>query len=533
MTMRISALVVSAAVASAILGGCATDRNVKHITDDAVSKSTRSATLQANRGSLLTATSNAFLAGDSIDAPQQRAAVLNQDINYVSMVPVNVTDVASFITREAGVQVDVTALQLPSPGMSPILGAISAGKTEGGAREVLVTLRHSGPLYQLLDQIGGKTASWWSLSDGQVRFFRAVTQTFALAELPQSQTRKNTIDTTNAGTGANGVASGSSGGGAQSGSGGSSAGLTSTLSIGIDPWKDIKENAQAVAGTARVAVDQASGTITVTGAPSEVRQVGEWVKSYNRIASQQVQVTMEVYKVQLTNEDNYGINPQIVFQNLAGKGWALSGVQLPSVSASLTSASLSASIVSPTNVASGTSPGYTGSKLAVQALSTIGKVTETFSSSNVTKNGHPAVFVNGNALSYLYEVSNLLSANVGQEATLTPGTVNTGVSWMATPRVVDGVVHLSVAISDGTLISMSTVSSGSNSIQTPNVNILALQNDIVLHPGESLMLAGMDDSNGSSTHNGIGAASNPLLGGGFDANTRHSILAIVMTAKVL
>jgi type II secretory pathway component GspD/PulD (secretin) len=213
---------------------------------------------------------------------------------------------------------------------------------------------------------------------------------------------------------------------------------------------------------------------------------------------------------------------------LNGNGFSISGLQLPATVATTNPASIAASIVAPASTS-----GYAGSKVALQALSTIGKVTETFSSSEVTKNGHTAVLTNGNSIGYLFSVSTLLSANVGQQATLTPGTVNTGISWMATPRIVDGAVHMSVSISDGALVSISTIGSGGNSIQTPNVSILALQNDVILRPGEALLLTGLDDSNGQSTHNGVGDANNPLFGGGFDANTNRSIIAIVLTAKVL
>jgi type IVB pilus formation R64 PilN family outer membrane protein len=534
--LKVSVALVCA-ISTALIGGCATDLKVGKDAKTAETQAAQTQLLQANRGSLVTATSDAFLAGDAIEAPPQRAAILNQDVQYVTVVPVNVADIASFITEKTGLQVDVSALQQPSaPGGSQILAALQQASQGGMPREIMLTLRHDGPLYQLLDQVAGKTNSWWSFDDGEVRFFRTITQTFTLAEMPQSRAIKSTIDTTNSGDSAQSGASGSGGsssGSTGSGGGTSTSGMTASATVNVDPWKDIKDAAQAVAGNAKVAVDPYPGTVTVTGTPAEVHQVGEWVKSYNSISAQQVQVTMQVYKVQLNKEDNYGINPSVVFQKLNGNGWSISGLQLPATVASTNPASIAASIVAPSSTSGVPANGYTGSKVAVQALSTVGKVTETFSSSEVTKNGHTAVLTNGNSIGYLYEVSTLLSANVGQQATLTPGTVNTGISWMATPRIVDGTVHMSVSISDGALVSMTTISSGGNSIQTPNVSILALQNDVILRPGEALLLTGMDDSNGQSTHNGIGDANNPLLGGGFDASTGRSIIAIVITAKVL
>jgi type IVB pilus formation R64 PilN family outer membrane protein len=514
-----------------LLSSCATDRHVGKLTNTAIKQSESSQDLPANRGALITATSNAFLAGDSLDAPPQRAAILNQEITYVSAIAVNVADIGSFITQETGLQVDTSALQPAQPSGS-LLGAA------GTSRDPVVVVHHTGPLYQLLDQLANKTGSSWNFSEGQVRFFRTVTETFTLAVLPQSNSLKSTIDTTNSGQSAGGASGGGGGGGGGGGSGGqggggggtASSGLNVSSTINRDPWKDILQSAQAVAGSAHVTVDPTAGTVTVTGAPAEVRQVAELVKAYNHIAAQQVQVSLQVYKVELDHEDNYGLSPNVVFKDTLGThGWSLSGLSLPPVPSGTTPGNITASIVSSKTETSG----YSGSTLAVQALSTLGKVVETFSSSEVTQNGHPAVLTSGNSIGYLYSVSTLLSANVGQQATLTPGTINTGVSWTVTPRVIDGAVHLGVAVTNGTLVSLTSVSSGGNSIQTPNVNILALQNEVILHPSEALLLTGLDDTNASSTHRGVGVASNPLLGGGMDAATKRSIIAIVITAKVL
>lgn len=519
---KVSAAFVCA-ISGALLVGCATDQQVRTDVKVATKATQNAGTLQANRGSFVTATSDAFLAGEALDTPPERAPVLDRDLIYNTQVPVTVADVASFITQETGLVVDVSGLQQQQSVVMQL-----ALRESNAPKEQTILLNHDGPLYQLFDKLASKTNSWWAFQEGQVRFFRTITKTFTLAEMPQSRSIKSTIDTTNSGNNQ----AGSSGSSTGTGGGAASSGMQASAVVNVDPWHDIRDAAQAVAGTAKIAVDPFPGTVTVTGSPTEVRQVEEWVKAYNRISSQQVQVTMDVYKVQLNDEDNYGINPQVVFQNLNGRGFSISGLQLPAPVSASNPASIAASIVAPSN-SSIPASGYAGSKVAVQALSTLGKVTETFTSSEVTKNGHTAVLTNGNSVGYLYEVSSLLSANVGQQATLTPGTVNTGVSWMATPRIVDGSVHMTVSISDGSLVSMSTISSGTNSIQTPNVSILALQNDVILHPGEALLLTGLDDTNSSSTHNGIGNAYNPLLGGGFDANRQRSVIAIVITAKVL
>lgn len=318
----------------------------------------------------------------------------------------------------------------------------------------------------------------------------------------------------------------------------SSSGLQAKSEIDTDTWKAILQNAETVAdtaasgqGAAKVSIDPSAGTVTVTGTPAEVRRVAEWVRAYNAISDQQVEITTRVYKVQLNAEDNYGVTPQVLWKDAVGvHSWSLQGLSLPTVNtAGTTPGTMSASIVSSKTNQSD----LNGSQIAVRALSTLGKVAETYSYSEIAQNGHPAVLADGNSISYLYSVSNFTGTVGGQSSTLTPGTVNTGLTSMVTPRIVDGDIHLSVSLSDGSLVSLTTASSGSNSIQTPNVNTIALLEDVILHPGQALMLSGFQDTNGSATNNGVGSAYNPVFGGGFDATTKRSLLAIVITAKVL
>lgn len=529
---RILPLIGLAACCAALLAGCATDIHVRKMVHAASVASVDSRHLPANQGLLITASPNAFLAGQTIESPPQRAPILNRNITYIAPVQVQLSDVTAYIGRKIGINVDASALESGS---------------RGGPS--LTLYYKNGPLYKLLNQIGAKTNSWWKLSDGTIRYYRLVTRVFSIAALPESKSLTSTINTTNSGSagssggmggggaGGGGGGGGGMGGGSESGSM-SSSGLQATNKITGHVWKAILQNAETVANAqaggasaAKVSIDPVEGTLTITGTPSEVERVQSWVNEFNRLSTEQVEITTRVYKVQLNHEDNYGVNPNVLWKDAVGiHNWSLTGVSLPQVNtAGTTPAGMTASLVS----SSSNTTNYNGSQLAFQALSTLGKVSETFQYSQIALNGHPAVLTDGNSISYLYSVSNFTGSVSGQSSTLTPGSINTGLTSTVTPRIVGGDVALSVALSDGSLVSLTSASSGSSSIQTPNVNLIALLEDVILHPGQALMLSGFEDTNGSSTHNGVGSAYNPLAGGGFDASTKRTILAIVITAKVL
>jgi len=324
------------------------------------------------------------------------------------------------------------------------------------------------------------------------------------------------------------------GGSSSTGSAGASdnSGISANSTYAIDPWAGIEQSAKVVAQNARVAVDPASGAITVTGSPADVLRVGQWVQSLNKYYGQQVEVEMHVYNVQLSSEDNYSLSPSVVYGAMSGtSGYALTALSSPSVQGIGSPGAFT--LTKSNNATSGAHTDWSGTSAAVAALSTLGKVVETYSQAQVTTNGHPTVMQTGNSISYLYSVSNLATANVGSSTTLTPGTINTGLTTMVVPKIIDGVIHLGVTLTDSDLVSITTAASGGSSIETPNVSSTSIQQDAILHPGDALLLTSLQGEKGASTHNGVGSAYNPLFGGGFDANTSKTLIAVVITAKVL
>ena len=52
-------------------------------------------------------------------------------------------------------------------------------------------------------------------------------------------------------------------------------------------------------------------------------------------------------------------------------------------------------------------------------------------------------------------------------------------------------------------------------------------------PGETLVLTGLRDQSTSMTNNGTGSPFMPLLGGGVDAQKKDTMIAVVITARLL
>lgn len=485
-------------------------------------------------------TSAAWLMGESVQVLPPPSPMLTRIVAYRPAQKVALSDVAAWITQATGLPVDTAEVQAAagnaqesSPGVigqgilpgAPVLPAppsfLSGPPLMGGANFLI---SYEGSLSGLLDTVANKAGVWWKFADGRVSFFRTETKTFYIAAIVRKSGGNSSITTS----------SGNSSGTSSSGSGASSGGASSTSDYLVDVWGEMEKTAKAVGGGATVVANPSLGSLTVSGTPAQVRNVESWVKSLADNLSQQVAITVHVYRIKIASEDNYNWNPTVVFNSLSSKyGFTLAGPQAPATLSGLTPMNLAASVL---QTATGSAAQYSGSSLALQALSTLGRVTETVQQTVVTMNGQPAPIQVANQIGYLASTTQAPPGAIGTAPvppTLTPGTITTGFTAMFLPRVVNGKILLSMNLTSSSLVNIGSVGSGGSVIQTPNVDISTFQQSVSLTPGDALLLTGLQQDNGRTNRSGVGSPNNFALGGGVDDNAGKQLIAIVITAKVL
>lgn len=503
---------------------------------------------------VITKTSASWLMGQTVQVMPSPSPVLTQIVTYHPTQRVSLSDVAAWISQATGLMVDtaevhtlagngqgnVPSAQVPAP--SPVPAPMPSMASMPGsvqptqaANSQFFSVSYEGPLSGLLDVVGNKAGVWSKFVDGRIVFFRTETKTFYLPAIARKSAGNSSIAANNGSSGAGGSSSGGApGGGAGGMSSSSSGGATSTSEYAVDIWGDLEKTAKAVGNGAQVVTNGALGSVTVTGTPTQVRTIEEWVKSLSENLSQQVALTIHFYRVDIKNADNYAWNPNVVFGTAASRfGFTLSGPETPAITSGLSPLNLTASVLS---TATGNAAKYKGSELAYQALSTLGEVTETVQHTIVTMNGQPAQRQMAQQTTYLASTTQPAQQTIGTAPTpptLTPGALTTGFTVMLLPRIVNGKVLLAVNLTNSSLISLGTVSSGGSSIQTPNVDVSTFQQNVSLTPGDALLLSGLQVDSGSTNRSGVGAASNFLLGGGVGSNIGKQLMAIVVTAKVL
>ncbi|ART61502.1 hypothetical protein CBP36_21280 (plasmid) [Acidovorax carolinensis] len=546
---------VSALLSVVFLAGCGTvSQDITSLKDRTTQRINEETQANAQPVPIVSRTQSAWILGEAVPVVAAPPAVLSRRITYNPRQQVTLTDVAAYVSQALGLSIDTSEVlstttqstggipntppsfptpTVPSlsgaPSMPPVMGpgaGMMPGSNaqqgqQGAARYFPVD--YDGKLAGLLDIVASKAGVWWKYVEGRgILFYRSETKTFYLPALPNKSKGSGSINTNSTASNANGAGGGSSGS-----SSGSSGGLTST-EFAVDIWGDLEKTAQTVGAGARVAVNPSVGSVTVTGTPTQVRYVEDWVKSLTDNLSQQISITVDIYSVRVNAEDNYSWDPSVVFKSAAGKwGMNLSGPQAPAIVSGTNPLNLTASILNGTT---------SGSTFALNALSTLGDVVQVMHQSVVTLNGRPAPLQMAEVEGYLAASTPSASVAVGATPlppTLTPGTLTTGFTANFIPKIANGKIFLAMDLTSSTNHGFGTIGSGGALIQTPNYSQNTFQQSAMLTPGASLLLTGVQQHTGKSNRNGVGSPNVHILGGGRGESTGKQLTAIVITAKVL
>lgn len=385
---------------------------------------------------------------------------------------------------------------------------------------------YSGTVAGFLDAVGARYTTDWEFSKGRINIFRYKTKSFVVRALPGNVSLKSSI--TSSGTD-------------QSANTNSSSDLSAQFDAdALDTWAALKASVDAMLTPKGKAVaSPALGTITVTDVPAVVTKVGEFIDQQNDHMGKQVAVSIQVLNVSMKRADDYGIDWKLVNESVQRRlGASLATNTLTEVSGAglLTLKVVDAAVDAAGNpVSSATTSSWQGSSALIQALSEQGRVSVVTNTTAVTLNNQPVPVRVGRSTTYL--ASSEMSAagdNSPTQVTLTPGTVNTGFSMNVLPHIQkDDVVLLQYGIDLTTLLGIGMVKSNESMIQTPDLEMRRFIQRARLRSGETLVLAGFEQTEDSTTDRGIGDPQNLLLGGSASGKSGRSMIVVMIRPIVL
>ncbi|TAN03128.1 MAG: hypothetical protein EPN36_14115 [Rhodanobacteraceae bacterium] len=480
---------------------------------------------------------------ESVDVNFQPSETVGAMLHTVSdMTGVTVTAAPGVLSSLPGVGAAPAApahqdstLDLPPSIIGDASG--SAGAEAGAAAPAFApSLSYNGNLKGLLDAIAAKLDAAWSYDapTNTVRMFRYETKVFTLATTPGNSTSDAGVGGSNGRTVQG-----------QQGSSTTVAGASANTAYkgDLEVWKTVGAAVKTMLSKdGNVTLSEATGTLVVRDRFDRVDQVAQYIKQVNARLQLGVQVNVTIYRVSVNDGDNRGIDWGVMY-NALGRlandvGATIATTPIP------ISGSTSMVFNAPkyANKAGTVANLFAGSNLMVQALSTLGHATVETHQVIFTTNNQPSTIKNVNDQSYLAEATSMYTNGVsggqqgvvGAGATLTPGSVETGLTMQVLPSVqADGQhVLLQLTLSDSTLESLNTISSGGNEIQVPDVSARQTIQRAWLRSGQTLVLAGFDESHNQNTTKTPFGEHTWLFGGNRALTHSRDAIVIVVTPVV-
>lgn len=559
--MKINTIAWSVAVAM-LLQGCAAQKVYKSLGEGEQTSTEASAMMDGmvhvkeDRPTFRIQTGKPWVQTKAIKTAETRLAEkypeLNCEIAFVTQTPVTLTEFAQRTSALCGIPVRVA----PDAVMQSQGGAFSGGSSTGSAGGIPslpgipdlpvpvptgnplmasannlqqpvnvvgsggknIMAKYRGPFAGLLDTVTANLGLAWRASANGVEIYYLDTQVYTLMAMQIATETSSVIQAS---------ATSAMGGTNSSTSGNSGSNQSTTTMIKNDLLADVEKNLRIMLtpNVGRMAVSPSTGAVTVTDTPQVQRTIREYIDRENTVMTQQVAFKVEVYSVNIRDDDTTTMDLDVVYDRLAKQG-----ITLKNTSSLTPDNSMQAGV----SISDGR---WKGSQLLLNALSEQGSVKVVTRSTVYTTNLQPAPVQVSRQKGYLQSTTPGTSNDSGgtSEPGLQPGTITTGFSMTLLPYILpgpEGDILLQYSVNLSNLIGLDKVTSGQSSIQTPDIDSRNFSQRVKVRSGEMLVVGGFEQDSDDATAQGTGSAFNPLLGGGFASKKSRSVIVVAITPSM-
>lgn len=398
-------------------------------------------------------------------------ATLAAAVGEMTALAVHISDTEPEPLKASGT---TPASGAPGPDLADLL-AVPSGA--GPAKQLSVN--YDGTLRGLLDQLAAQSGYGWDYDEasGSVLFARIMIRTYTLLGAPgtvvyQNQiTNKSKENTASGSIGNSGINQTVSRGDTST-----QTAQTNKTDLKFDIWTDTEKAVTSLLSKQGTVVgNQAAGTLTVRDRPENIRQVSALIRDTNLRLSRQVALNVRVWSLEVSDDNEAGIDLQVLFANddvsvVSGSLAALGG--LNTASATLLSGKLK------------------NSTAVLKALKQWGNATQLTSGAVVAMNNAPAPIEAVKSHAYLAG-SSISQSEYGQTTEVTPGEVTTGFSMTVVPHILDKRrVVLQYNIRLASLDDMLEYKTQDVTVQLPQVSTRAFSQRTTMQMGQTLVLAG-------------------------------------------
>lgn len=389
----------------------------------------------------------------------------------------------------------------------------------------IIRLNAQGTLLSYVKEVANTAGIEWDYKDGAIHFYRLVTKT-----LQMSSVNPGDIDVSDVMSKGGQASTGQAGGLNATTSGNfnnaTSVGTKGSYSI----WKAIRPALEsALSPYGKLAINEGSGTITVTDTKDAVSKVTQIVDNENAILTRQVAVEVRVIRVDVTKQTDLGLNLNTVYSRLKNGSSALD------VSTTSQTSLVSGSVGTLTFTVNDADSKFYGTRAGLQALNQFGDILSDSTASVITTNRIPVMTGSFTTRGFLAQTTPAAGGGVtGGTGVpgLTPGSTTTGSFMRVMPTIKESntiLLNLSVDISDLLGFGSATTGSGATlqQIQWANTSGTKTISNIQLNQGESMVLAGIGaDTATSNVAVGVAGASSV-------ASKSKTMFIVIVTPRIL
>ncbi len=434
-----------------------------------------------------------------------------------SDTPLTLNQIVSLLSTQTQIPFRLIANAQQMSGGAPAAASPIANPASGNAAtspvEDGMTFSYEGSLSGLLDLVCSYFNVNWYYKNGTVNISRYETRTFVLDALPGTITMAAPDDT------------------AATGDAASTATAQPLANASIDIWEDINRILTNLVGTeGTLTISQSSGTIVVSTTRDRMERIADFIQEENQRLSRQVAITIEMYNVTITDQQEYALDlqPQINTGGWFGKWLNISNLSGVTINQSdIAGANLSIGLINP--------PGLSGSTSVFQALNTLGKTSRIAQIPLTTLNNRPATQRIATDEAYVSGTSVTIDANSGATTTeITTDKVVSGISVSVLPRLMsDGRMLLQYALAQGARIKFDPFFSpdGTASVQLPQTQGVSFSQQVMMKNGSTLILAGFDQSDMNDSRSSPLRGFGFFLGGTKTNNQGRNLVVIAITPR--
>lgn len=250
----------------------------------------------------------------------------------------------------------------------------------------------------------------------------------------------------------------------------------------LSVWNDLESALQLLLSSqGHIALNQSSTSILVRDYPQHVQQIREYLMQQNRRLTRQVAVDVQVIDITFDDQEQAGIDWELVYQSASQSG-------IVNFSSGLLSSLTSRGSQIGLEHHGGR---LAGSQALINALSQQGVVEVSSHPRLVSLNNQISKIVLEDNATYLASAGSTATANVGSSDLLIPGVVTTGFELYLLPKIANAQVLMQLSTSLSDLKGIEQISSGDKTIQTPHTNRKKFFMKAMVADGETLLISGL------------------------------------------